>query len=124
MKIIKRIAVGVGCIMLIIVAFGYNALFSPFVRPPPIGRDLPSNFRAADEEFQSRVSEQLLGKDIAEIRSQLTEQGFEITDNVEGRTFARFEKSSFPCTLVWNIHWEEQNGSVVDLKSLYGGICL
>jgi hypothetical protein len=101
---------------------GYFLLFPPLPIPPEIARGLPSNFVEADREFSRRVSTTFrLPLRVNELTARLGEQGFVV--NVETGN-ALFEKSKFPCTLVWMIHWEAVDDTVSGLASQYGGRCL
>ncbi|MEP3946913.1 hypothetical protein [Ascidiaceihabitans sp.] len=101
---------------------GYFLLFAPLPRPPEIARGLPNNFAEADEEFARRVSAAFPAPLTVEaLIARLSEQGFTVNEEAE---IAIFEKSKFPCTLQWRIHWAAEDGSVSNLTSKYGGACL
>ena len=118
----KRIALVSGICVLLLAVLAYNALFSPFIQPPHIGQDLPSNFQAADQEFKQRVEDQLnTGMSVEKLLAELEQQGFNISETSQ---YALFEKSQFPCTLIWRIHWDDDSGTATNLTAIYGGSCL
>lgn len=113
----------IGFALLVCVAFGgYLLLFPPLPFPPEIGRGLPSAFSDADKEFARRVAIQFpMPITEAELAARLEDQEFTV-DLKNGN--AHFEKTRFPCTLIWRVYWKTLNGSASDLGSKYGGSCL
>ncbi len=112
---------GVALLLFLIIG-GYLLLFPPLPLPPEIARKLPGNFAEADEEFGRRVSAAFpLPLSVDELTARLSEQGFLVDD---ANSYAKFEKSGFPCTLVWRVHWEATDGSINKLASRFGGVCL
>ena len=112
-----------GFVLLALIAVGgYLLLFPPLPRPPEIARGLSSSFAEADEEFARRISAAFPAPlMVEELIASLSEQGFTV---IEEAQYAIFEKSKFPCTLSWRIHWAAEDGSVSRLNSKYGGTCL
>ena len=112
-----------GFALLALIAVGsYCLLFPPLPRPPEIGRNLPSSFAEADEEFGRRVKATfLLPLTVENLTARLSEQGFSVNAK---NSVAVFKKQKFPCTLIWRIHWETEHDSVSVLSSKYGGVCL
>ena len=109
-------------LLALILAGGYLLLFPPLPIPPQIASGLPSNFAEADEEFGRRVFAAFpLPLAVDHLTARLSEQGFSV--NTEAN-YAIFEKSKFPCTLIWRIHWESEDDSVSEITSKYGGACL
>ncbi|NVO25545.1 hypothetical protein [Donghicola mangrovi] len=112
-----------GFVLLALIAVGgYLFLFPPLPRPPELGRGLPNNFAAADEEFGRRVLAAFPAPLTVEaLISRLREQGFTVNEEAK---YAIFEKNQFPCTLMWRIDWTAEGDSVENLTSKYGGACL
>jgi len=119
-KKLIRVSLAIGAFLLVAGLLAYNALFPPVLTPPPIGRDLPAGFRVAEQVFQQRVEEQFnTGMRTSDLITELERQGFVISENI-----AQFEKSAFPCMLVWAIYWDDENGTATNLGAVYSGLCL
>jgi hypothetical protein len=141
MSRVKKAASIFAAAVIAFVACLYVVLYSPFVTPPSIGQNLPSNFEEADKVFQDRVRKEFPGSiNEAELVNKLREQGFKIKYVIEkgvNTGFAKFSKSFFPCTLEWRISWnisgdgdpaniKAKNPAInaTNVKGLYGGTCL
>ncbi len=111
------------CASALIVVIGIHLLLSPsFPLPPKIRRNLPDSFAEADKEFARRIiAEYPLPLKEQELVRFLEQDGFSIS---KGKSYAYFEKQSFPCMLRWLVFWEAQNDTIVELKPNFGGSCL
>jgi hypothetical protein len=126
MRIFLFTLVGLGLALFAAMLTAYLFAFTPFTRPPLIGRDLPSDFRMADKAFRDRVEERFAEMSGEALRVELQRQGFTLTENPDGKggILAHFSKTSFPCTLAWIISWKNSGGTVSELHSSYGSNCL
>lgn len=99
--------------------------FNPFVRPPAIGRGLPSTIRAAEEVFDARVQAQWpLPVDEARMIAELEAQGFTVGKRgPSGRRSANFEKRFGLCGLEWSVRWTMKDGEIVRIFGVYGATC-
>lgn len=90
---------------------------------PEIARDLPSNFKEANNEFKRRVQETYSNDlSVAELTKNLRESGFEVNDEDE---YASISRDKFPCKLIWRITWtNDLSDGINDIKGIYGGSCL
>ncbi|MEP3278592.1 MAG: hypothetical protein ABJN26_18660 [Stappiaceae bacterium] len=119
---LKKILLGILIVPLGLAAVVYNAMYQPLVQVPKIGRGLPSNFEAADQEFQRRVLDRFpLPMATTELVAKLRRQGIEID---HGSRLARFSRSGFPCNLNWRVSWVDEDGQVVAIAGEFGAVCV
>ncbi|MEJ6405163.1 hypothetical protein [Yoonia sp. 2307UL14-13] len=117
-KIMRRFARFVAVCLVVILVGAYLLLFPPFPRVPEFGRGLPS--QTATAAFQERLRVAFpLPMTRNEIASGLIAQGFDVSKDV-----ATFEKTRFPCTLIWRIWWETEGEAVTDISAMHGSRCL
>lgn len=106
--------------LIVIFVAGYFLLFPPFPRIPELGRGLPS--QTASETFEERVRAALpLPAKRDDVVSRLAAEGFDV--DAEGEA-AQFEKTRFPCTLIWQIWWETDGDFVTEISAMHGSRCL
>ena len=117
-KALKLFLWGLLILGVAILCYGANVLFSPFKRPPPIVRDLPAAVWQATDMFEKRVLDQFDGLSVAELRTELEEQGFDVD---AGK--ARFFIDAFPCRKTWTIYWQGEDRAE-DVRGIYNLACL
>ena len=101
--------------------------FWNYYRTPLLARDLPSNFKLGENEFQKRVDDTFpVGTDNAVVVDYLSNQGFSTrASNAESEQIASFRISRFPCNLIWRIYWTvDEKDKLSTIRAQYGGVCL
>lgn len=98
--------------------------------PPPIGRDLPSNFVDAQPVFNQRVKDRFpVGSDEQALIGELRREGFAL--NAESiappspfKSVAEYTAHQIGCRLDWTILWSAKNGNITSITGRYGAACL
>jgi hypothetical protein len=97
--------------------------------PPPIGRNLPSAFAAAQPVFNQRVKERFhVGSDEQTLLAELRREGFTLSPkNVApppSKSEAVYTVHQVACRLDWRILWSANDGKITAISGRYGAACL
>jgi hypothetical protein len=87
---------------------------------------LPHQISDAKIAFKKRVEKKFSSKiKNHTIRNELSNQGFMIKTNKQGRAIALYEEYNIACHLIWSISWEvDSNEYIYDLEASYRTTCL
>jgi hypothetical protein len=104
------------------------ALTACVAKPPPIGKDLPSNFAAARPVFDQRIKQRFpVGSSERELLGELARESFKINPSAHAADSPRsasYESSSMVCKLLWVVDWSAEDGRITDIQGDYGSVCL
>jgi hypothetical protein len=98
-------------------------------RPPPIGRDLPTDYGGTNPAFDERLKARYpIGSSLATLRGELRKEGFTIInhDFTNGyQESAVVEISDFACKTSWSVYWSANGAEeITALKGQYRTVCL
>ena len=120
MIFMKKMLLGILLVASIAIVLFYIILFPPFPLVPEIGRDLKSSLGAPGNEFENRVKERFRDPVLESLLvKDLIDQGFKVFDSQ-----AFFEKTRFPCRLVWRTFWSESAGYATSINAVHSKVCL
>jgi hypothetical protein len=96
--------------------------------PPPMGRDLPANFNAANPAFDQRIKvDYPVGSSASTLRDELRKEGFTVItyDFTAGFQYsAQFSRSDLACKTLWTVFWSTDGDKITAIKGEYGATCL
>lgn len=100
----------------------YSMMRWPYPRAPEIGRNLPSDFRLAEDEFDRRVKSQFpSGTREARLIGRLREQGFKI-DDTKGDCMSATVMRGLIIKTLWSIRWRSRDEQIEEIWGVYGAI--
>jgi hypothetical protein len=110
------------CIFLLIVLAGCS-------RPPPLGRDLPTDYVGTNPVFDKRLKARYpIGSSVTALRGELRKEGFTIISHDFSSDYqesAEFSISDFACRDSWSVYWSADNdGKITAEKGRYRNVCL
>jgi len=86
---------------------------------PPIATGLPDDEQEAQHIFADRVQGAFPdGTSEANLKSQLSVQGFKVTSNR-----AELHRPRWPCDFGWIVEWRTVGSNVVGANGVYGSAC-
>jgi hypothetical protein len=110
-------------------AIAFAACFSGCAdSPPPIGRNLPSQFAEARPVFNQRVTERFpTGSSEQALVTELRREGFVLTaisppDEYQSR--ATYTAGQIVCKATWTIVWGAADAKITAIAANYGAVCL
>lgn len=117
-KILKLVVLIITVAMCVL----YFAMYDTRFTVPELAEIPTSNFEEGEKIFHDRVEKKFaIGTPIAEVVAELEKQGFKVSQD---RGYARYEKQSFPCTLVWQIVWKGNIEKITHINATFSGVCL
>lgn len=98
--------------------------------PPPIGRNLPSEFAKARPAFDERVKTRFpVGSLVSDMLAELNRESFRVdTPAAESLADYKFsathETHNIACRVSWTVWWNAEAGRIVAVEGDYGASCL
>jgi hypothetical protein len=97
--------------------------------PPPIARNLPSVFAAAQPVFNQRVKERFpVGSHEQTLLAELRREGFTLSPKnvapTPSKSEAVYTVHRVACRRDWRILWSANDGKITAISGRYGAACL